>query len=98
MSEKSSNELDDSKKHMHFEETMNFDEDENDDLLPLNMKEKYFPNVPIEPEKLNGWVLNSNRMNQQQIKNKMLLEIMLVHTFLNHQIHCCIYRFNFYGN
>ena len=31
---------------------MNFDEDENDDSLPLNMKERYFPNVPIEPKKI----------------------------------------------
>ncbi|RIA92350.1 hypothetical protein C1645_736445 [Glomus cerebriforme] len=57
----SNEEFEDSKekeiKHVHFEETkntlsMDFDGDENDDSLPLKMKEKYFPNVPIEPEKI----------------------------------------------
>ncbi|GBB96460.1 hypothetical protein RclHR1_02760013 [Rhizophagus clarus] len=43
-------------KHVHFQEektlSVNFDDDDDDDSLPLKMKEKYFPNVPIEPEKI----------------------------------------------
>src|SRR4051812_30142461 len=38
-------------------------------------------------KKLNGWVLNSKRTSQHRIKIKILLEIMLAHMFLNHQIH-----------
>ncbi|CAB4387529.1 unnamed protein product [Rhizophagus irregularis] len=86
-------------KHVHFEENkMNYEE-EDDDSLPLKMKEKYFPNVPIEPEKIE-WMGVEFKKDESTTTNDqgMVKDYSSPYIPKSSDPPAAFYRFDFHGN
>ncbi|CAG8497194.1 6813_t:CDS:2 [Funneliformis mosseae] len=88
---------------VHFEETMesketlpvNLVDDENDDSSPRKMKEKYFPNVLIEPEKIE-WMLEKD--NPLKNKGQIVRDSVSPYVPKSSDPPAAFYRFDFHGN
>ncbi|PKY44678.1 hypothetical protein RhiirA4_419239 [Rhizophagus irregularis] len=86
-------------KHVHFEENkMNYEE-EDDDSLPLKMKEKYFPNVPIEPEKIEWMGVEFKKDESTTTKDQgMVKDYSSPYIPKSSDPPAAFYRFDFHGN
>ncbi|CAI2173272.1 8795_t:CDS:1 [Funneliformis geosporum] len=88
---------------VHIEETMenketlpaDFVDDENDDSFPRKMKEKYFPNVSIEPEKIE-WMGIEFEKDKPLKNNGQILRDSVIPKSSDPP--AAFYRFDFHGN
>jgi hypothetical protein len=91
-------------KHVHFEEKkilpVNYDDDDDDDddSLPLKMKEKYFPNVPIEPEKIEWMGIEIKKDESTTSKDQGIVSSASPYVPKPSDPPAAFYRFDFHGN